>query len=107
MFDLDFSHVVEACLPFGILLQVFREAFGQQNMTGIPARHDTLRDVNSSSCQIGLVVYIRDRIDGSAVNPHAQLQLRMCPQFSTDLYGTFHWRFRVVAEDEHHTVARR
>ena len=42
-------------------------------MTGIGAIHDALGEVHSSASDIRAVIYIRDGIDGSAVDSHAQL----------------------------------
>src|SRR5436190_24287057 len=93
-------------LPMGILLQVFREVFGKQDMSGIAARHDPLRDINSSSGEIGLIVHISHGIDRAAVDAHTQLQAWMRPQFPADLERTFYWRFWIVGKDEDHPVSR-
>ena len=73
MLHFDFAYVMQVWSPVGILLQVFREMFGEQNMSGIPARHDPLRDINSSSGEIRLIVHISNGIDRAAVNAHPQL----------------------------------
>ena len=57
--------------PVSIVLQVFREMLGEENMSRIAPTHDALRHINSSSSEIGLIVHIRDWIDRAAVNAHA------------------------------------
>src|SRR6516165_1142958 len=93
--------------PVSIVSQVFREVFGEQNMTGIATTHDPLRHVNSSPGEIGLIVNIRDRIDWAAVNAHAQFELWTALQFLADFERAFNWRFGIVGKDEHHSVAGR
>ena len=46
-------------------------------MTGIAAIHHALRDVNSDTSNVRLVVYILQLIDWSAVHTHAQADMRM------------------------------
>src|SRR4026209_859194 len=93
--------------PVSIVLQVFREMFGQENMSGIAARHDPLRNVNSCSGEIGLIIYIRDRIDWPAMNTHAQFELWTALQFLADFEGALERCFRIIHEDEHDSVACR
>src|SRR5262245_61072411 len=93
--------------PVSIVLQVFREMFGKENMTGIATRHDPLRNVNSCAGEIGLIIYIRDWIDWAAVNTHAQFELRTALQFLADFEGALDRCFRIIREDEHHSVAGR
>ena len=74
-------------LPMSIVFQVFREMFGEKNMSGIAARHDPLRNVDSCPREISLIIYIRDRIDWAAMNTHAQFELRSALQFLADFQG--------------------
>src|SRR4029453_15184529 len=92
--------------PVSVVFQVFREMFGEENMSRIPTIHDALRHVNSSSEKIGLIVDIRHWIDRATVNAHAYSKFRVALQRLADFQCAFHWRFGIVGKDEHHSIAR-
>ena len=46
-------------------------------MTGVPAIHDALRDVDSRAGNIGLFVQIGDFVNRTAVNSHADAKFGM------------------------------
>jgi len=63
-------------LPAGVMLEIFGDMFGNQDVTGIPAIHYTLRNVDASSGDVRAIVYIGNEVDWTAVDAHSQLQLR-------------------------------
>ena len=73
----DFTKVVQQRLPNPILGEIVRDAFRDQNMTGIAAIHHALRNIDSDTGDVRLVVYIFQLIDWSAVHTHAQANMRM------------------------------
>ena len=96
MFHFTFTKVMEARLPPTILLQIFRCAAGEKDVTGISAIHHALRHINSSAGHIRAVIHIADRIDRSAMHTHPQLNLRVSLQCLANFKRAFHWRFGVV-----------
>ena len=71
MFDLCFADLVQLGLPLGVLGEIIGGARGEEDMSGVAAAHHPLRNVYSGTGQIGLIVYILDRIDRSAVDSHS------------------------------------
>src|SRR5262249_11429944 len=107
MLALDFSDVVQMRAPVRIVLQVFREMFGQENMTSIATRHNPFRNVNSCAGEIGLIVHICEWINWAAMNTYPQLELWTALQFLADFQRALDRGFRIIREDEHHPVAGR
>src|SRR6266480_4378585 len=64
-------------LPLPVVLQVFRNALREKNVPRIAAIHHPLRDVNSSSSNIGSIVNVSNLVDRATVNANPQLQLPM------------------------------
>jgi hypothetical protein len=81
--------------------------FGHQDVTSITTIHDSLRDVDSGTGNIGATTYVNHTANRSAMNPHAQLQLGMFTGGSTDLQGAFHRRRRGVVKHQRHSIAGR
>src|SRR5205823_1836438 len=106
MFHLAFTKIVEVWRPLAILLQIFRDMFGEKNMTGIAAIHHPLRDVNASAGDIGLLVQISDCIYWTAVDSHPDAQLWAAFERLRDLHCAQGWRFRTSAKDECAAIAR-
>jgi hypothetical protein len=77
MFGLCLAEVMQTGSPVSIMLQMFSEILREENMSSIATIHDALRHVNSSPDEIGLIVYICERIDRAAVNAHAYFKFRV------------------------------
>ena len=93
--------------PARIVLQIFRNMFGEKNVTGIAAIHHPLGDVDSRSSDVGLFVEVGNFVDRPAVNSHSNAKLRMTLQCLADFQRAKSWRFRTVAKNKRATVARR
>ena len=81
MFHLAFAEVMRNYRQRGILCEIVGNAFGQQNVTGIPAVHHALSHVDSGACDIGLLVQVSDLVYRTAVHAHSHAQFRMIFQF--------------------------
>ena len=77
MLDFEFSEIAQVVAPMTVLREILRDSLRKQDVAGIAAIHDALRDINSGTRHICSIVHIRDAIDRSAVNPHAQMNSRM------------------------------
>ena len=75
--SLDCTNVMQMRSPVSVLLQVFREMPGEENMSRVAAIHDPLCYVDSSPSEIGLIVHICEWIDRAAVNAHTHFKFRM------------------------------
>src|SRR6266566_4128000 len=76
-------------------------------MSRIAAIQHTLRDVDSRSCKVRLVVNILDSIDRTTVNAHPHLNVRMILQGFADLERTAHRLLRTSEKKERHPVSHR
>ena len=77
VFHFTLAEIVQARLPLPILLQIFRDMPGEKNVAGITAIHDPLCDVDAGTRDVRLFVQIRDLVDRTAVNSHADPKFRM------------------------------
>ena len=70
VFDFALAQVMQVRLPLPVVLQVFRNALGEKNVPRIAAIHHPLRDVDSSSSNIGSIVNVSNLVDRATVNAH-------------------------------------
>ena len=77
VFHFAFTEIVQKQLPMPMLLQIFGDMFGKQNVPGIAAIHHPLRHINSRPGHAGLIVYIDNCAHRTAVHAHSQGQIRM------------------------------
>ena len=92
-------------LPFADLADIFSDALGDEDMTGVAAIHDALREVDPSTGDVGGgLAFFRLRYR-TAMYAHAHLQTRIGrAQSSRNLNGATDRRFRSGKEDEDHSV---
>ena len=107
MFHFGFAEIMQMRAPARIIFQIIRHAFRKQNVTGIAAIHDALRDINSRARDVRAVVHIRGLAHGTAMNSHSHFDFWICSQRRADLQRTLRGRFRVVAKDQRYPVTRR
>jgi hypothetical protein len=74
-------------------------------VTGVSAIHHSLRDVNTSTGDVRLLVQIRDFIDRAAMNPHPHTKLGMILKLLTDFQRAQDRRFRAVAKNQSAAIA--
>src|SRR5882724_4788816 len=80
---------------------------GQENMSGITAIKNSLRDIYSRSCKVRFVVNIGDSIDRATMNSHPQLNARMILQRFADFEGTSHRLFQATVKKKRHPISHR
>ena len=102
-----FAQVVELRLPLAVLLQIFRHAFGEQNVPGIAAIHDPLRHVNAGPGDVGAAADIRHFAHRTAMNPHPDRDLGVLLERLRNLDRTLHRFLRIVAKDQRHPIPGR
>ena len=70
MFHLNLTKIMEQRLPKTVLRQIIGHTFGNQNVTGIPATHHPLCNVNAGAGDVCSIINVFDLIDRSAVYSH-------------------------------------
>src|SRR5438874_8565642 len=70
MFHFAWAKLMQQAPPVFVLLEIISHMFGDENVTGIPAIHHPLRDVDASPGNICLFVQVSDFIYRAAVNAH-------------------------------------
>src|SRR5437899_4252687 len=73
-------------------------------MSGVPAIHHSLADIDSGPGNIHLVIDINHLIDRAAVNSHPQLDMSLTAQSLTDFQRATHRLFRAAEKKQHHAV---
>src|SRR6266404_4877212 len=73
-------------LPMTVLFQVLGHMFRDQDMPSVTTIHHSLRDVDSSSSNVGATTYVHHAADRSAVHPHPDLQLDLFLNFARHLF---------------------
>src|SRR5215813_11862953 len=76
-------------------------------MASVRAVHDAPSDINSGACDTAALVDVGNRIDGSAVDSHANMDVRMTAQRLTEFERTLDRRLRIREKDQRHSVAGR
>src|SRR6266567_2301846 len=94
-------------LPMAVLFQVLGHMFRDQDMPGVTTIHNSLRDVDSGTRNVGATTYVHHAADRPAVHPHPEFELRVFPRGTTDLQRTFHRRFWSIVEDQRHPISGR
>ena len=93
--------------PPVVLFQIFRHMFGDEDVAGISTIHHPLCHVDSCSSDVLALVDVGHFIDRATVNSHAERDPRMLFQGPGDFQGALRGRFRAVAKDQRHPIARR
>ena len=104
MFYLAFTQLVQVQIPAGEWYEIVCHTFRQKNVPVIAAIHHSLRHVDTGPSDIGPLVNIDNLIDGPAMDPHPQTNLRMILNGSADLHCAFDRGFRLVKKHEQHSV---
>ena len=105
MLHFAFAQVVQMGTPLTILFKVVRHMLGQKNVSGVPAIHHSLGQVDSRARYIGAIIHIGNPADRSAVDSHAHPQLRMAPQCLANLYRAGNRCVRRGRKNQRHPIA--
>jgi hypothetical protein len=100
------AEIMQERSPLRVLLEIIRDAFRNQNVTGVTAIHHPLRDIDPGPSDIPLLTQVGYFLHRPAVNSHAHPQFGMLLQFTRDLDGAFHRRFRTGPKHQRAAVAR-
>src|SRR6266699_1813120 len=74
-------------------------------MSGVPAIHHSLADIDSGPGNIHLVIDINHLIDRATMNSHPQLDMSLTAQSLTDFQRATHRLFRAAEKKQHHPVS--
>src|SRR4029077_532833 len=107
MLYLAFTQIVQVRLPMSVLLQIFGDMPGEENVTGITTVHHPLGHVDSGTGDICALVDINHAANRSTVHTHAHAKLRMILECTTDLERAFNRRLRTTVEYQRHPIASR
>ena len=91
-------------LPNTVLGEIVGDAFRDQNMTGFTAIHHALRNVDSDTGDVRLIIHILQLIDWPAVHTHAQSNGRVVFQSLRDFHCAMHRLLWALKEDQRHAV---
>src|SRR6266566_8089491 len=91
--------------PMFVFFQIFSDVFGDKNVPGVPASHDSLGHVEAGTGEIGMTIHIYHPADRTAVHAHSNLQARMRLECATDFNRALRRRFLTGVEDQRHAVA--
>src|SRR5439155_6531711 len=104
MLHLACAEVMKERPPFFVFSKIFGDAFGHQNVTGIPAAHDPLRSVQTSTGEIGAFIHIDDTAHRPTMHSHSQRQMQL--RSATHLNRALHRRFRTRVKNQCDAIAR-
>ena len=85
MLHLALADIVQVRPPFQIVLKVFSDVLGKEDVPGISTIHHPLCDVDTRPRNVGALIHIRDLVHRAAVNPHADLEFRVILKRLTNL----------------------
>ena len=102
---LALAQIVQVRLPMAILGQIFRHVRRQKNVSGVTAIQHSLRNIDSRTGYVRLLVNIGDSANRTAVNSHPQPDARVILQHFANLERTPDRFFRTVEENQRHPIA--
>ena len=77
VFHFHLAQVTQMRAPSSVLLQILRDSFRKQDMTGITTIHQSLRDVDADSSRVDATVNVHDFAHRAAMHAHADRQIGM------------------------------
>src|ERR1051325_2860380 len=102
-----FAQIMQMRSPSSVLLQIFGHSLGQQDVTGVPAIHQTLGDIDTDSGGVDATVNISDRANWAAVHAHAHRQIGIMFQNAADLYRALDRLLGTILKNERYAVPGR
>ena len=101
------ADIVQTGSPFRIMLKVFGDVLGKQDVPGISAIHHPLRDVDPGPGNVRALIDIGDFVYRPAVNAHSNPKFWMVLKRLTNLQSATNWLFRAVAKHQRHPITCR
>src|ERR1700730_8775831 len=99
-----FAEIVQPGRPLPMFLQIIRDMFGEQNVTGIAAIHHPLRPVNPTTGDVGASADISYFADRPALNSHSHAVLRRSLKRLCNLERALRRFLCAIPKDERHPV---
>ena len=94
MFYFTLAKLMQVRLPVRVFLEIFSDVLREQNVSGIAAVHDPLRDIDAGASHVRFSGCVDDPTDGSTVYAHSQRNLRMLLDCAAYFRRAFNRRFR-------------
>src|SRR5438046_9705914 len=106
MFYFTLAKFMQVRLPVRVFLQIFSHLLRQQNVSGVAAVHDPLRDIDAGASHVRFSGCVDDSADWSTVYAHSQLNFRMFLESAAYFQRAFNRRFRAMIKNQRDAVAR-
>jgi hypothetical protein len=90
-----------------VFLEIFSNMLREQNVSGITAVHDPLRDIDAGASHVRFSSCVDDPTHWSTVYAHSQLKFRMLLEGAAYFQRAFNRRFRAMIKNQRDAVARR
>src|SRR5213595_899426 len=107
MFYFTLAKFMQVRLPVRVFLQIFSHVLRQQNVSGVAAVHDPLRDIDASASHVRFSGCVDDPADWSTVYTHSQLKFRMFLERAAYFQRAFNRRFWAMVKNQRDAVACR
>src|SRR4029077_1710542 len=107
MFDFTLAKFMQVRLPVRIFLEIFSDMLREQDMSGIAAVHDPLRDIDAGASNVRFSGCVDDSADWTTMYAHSQLKFRMFLERAAYFQRAFRWRFRTIIKNQPDAVACR
>jgi hypothetical protein len=105
--DFTFSQVLQGRKPFAELEQALCNGAGEEDVPRIAAVYHPFGEIDPAAGHVRVVVDVSHAVDGAAVQPHPEFDLRGAPEGLGDLDGAPDVSDRITQEDQRHAVSAR
>jgi hypothetical protein len=105
MLDLSLAQIMHGRIPFAHLLEHIGYGLRNQDVSGIPAVHCPLRNVDAGSGNVARGIDVLDSIHRARMYSHTQLHLWPLPENAVQFQSAAHWGFYVAQKDQCHAIA--
>src|SRR5205814_8765826 len=106
MFYFTLAKFMQVRLPVRVFSQIFSHVLRQQNVSGVAAVHDPLRDIDAGASYVCFSGCVDDSADWSAVYAHSQLKFRMFLEREDYFQRAFNRRIRAMIKNQRYADAR-
>src|SRR5437773_3990625 len=96
MFYFTLAKFMQVWLPVRVFLQIFSHVLRQQNVSGVAAVHDPLRDIDAGASHVLFSDCVDDSTDRSTMYAHSQLKFRMFLERAAYFQRAFNRRFSAM-----------
>src|SRR5882724_362034 len=107
MLDFTLAKVMQVRLPVRVFLEIFTDVLRQQDVSGVAAVHDPLRDIDAGASHVRFSGCVDDPTHGSTVYTHSQLKFRILLESTAYFQRAFNRRFWAMIKNQRDAVACR